>query len=322
MRLSCYRFLGLFTLAVLGYGCGGTNAPDAGPRPTIGVSTLTLTHSFHQDLAEALQAEADARGYDVVLTASEFDVARQRNQVSDFIVQGVDAIVLMPADSRAIGTTIQEANAAGIPVFTADIAALAEGVDVVTHIATDNYAGGRMAGQAVAEAIGGRGQIAIIDHPEVESVIQRTQGFRDALDELNEGGAALEVVTQLSGGGVRDRAYRVAEDILQAHASLDAIFAINDDTALGAVAAIEKAGKDGQVKVVGFDGTPEARRAIRDGKIFADVIQHPREIGRQTVAAIDDYLSGEALPEQTLIPATLYTSAEARTDTTLAAEAP
>ncbi len=289
---------------------------------TIGVTLLTMTHPFFQNLAAGLEDAAAEHNMSVTITSAEFDVARQRNQVADFIVQGVDAIVMSPADSKAIVTSIQEANEAGIPIFTADIAALADGVDIVTHIATDNYSGGRLAAEAVLEIIEGSGTVAIIDHPEVESVIQRTQGFHDVIDDANESGRSIEVVAQLPGGGIKDRAFRVAEDILQAHPDLDVIFAINDDTALGAVAAIEKAGKSGSVQVVGFDGTIEARRAIRDGKIYADVIQHPRKIGEMTVESIVAYMSGEELDAEQLIPATLYRQADAEADPLLQEEAP
>ena len=296
-------------------------APQEQSGPKVGVTLLTMTHPFFQNLAQGLEEEGAKHGMTVTVTSAEFDIARQRNQIADFIVQGVDAIVMSPADSKAIGTAIKEANDAGIPVFTADIAALADGVTIVTHVATDNYAGGRLAGEAVLEAIGNQGKVAIIDHPEVESVILRTQGFHDVINEANAGSADVEVVAQLTGGGVKDRAFRVAEDILQAHPDLDAIFAINDDTALGTVAAIEKAGKSGQIRIIGFDGTLEARRAIREGKIYADVIQHPYQIGQMTITSINKYSQGESLDEEQLIPATLYRQADAEADPLLQEDA-
>lgn len=283
----------------------------------MGVSLLTMTHPFFQNLAKGLEEQGASNNMTVTVNSAEFDVARQRNQVSDYIVQGVSAIVMSPADSKAIGTAIQEANDAGIPVFTVDIAALSDGVDIVTHIATDNYSGGKLAAEAVIEALGDAGgKVAIIDHPEVESVIQRTKGFREVLE-----GSNIEIVAQLPGGGVKDKAFRVAEDILQAHPDLDLVFAINDDTALGTVAAIEKAGKSGSVQVVGFDGTLEARRAIRDGKIYADVIQHPYQLGTMSIDAIIKYMNGENLPAEQLIPATLYRQADAQADPLIKEEA-
>jgi ribose transport system substrate-binding protein len=326
MRSSISRFATLLALLLPFSACQPETAnqqADAREAPvaSIGVSLLTMTHPFFQNLADGLEEEAARHNMTVTVNSAEFDVARQRNQIADFIVQGVDAIVLSPADSKAIGTTIKEANDAGIPVFTADIAALADGIQIVTHIATDNYSGGKLAGEAVLELIENSGKVAIIDHPEVESVILRTRGFHEVIAAANADGRSIEVVAQLPGGGVKDRAFRVAEDILQAHPDLDVIFAINDDTALGTVAAIEKAGKSGSVQVVGFDGTLEARRAIRDGKIYADVIQHPHQIGAMTIQAIGRYMGGEELPPEQLIPATLYRQADAEADPQIAEDA-
>ncbi len=274
----------------------------------IGVSLLTRTHPFYQDLEAGLQEAAQKAGYSLLVTAGEFDVARQKDQIQDFIVRKVNAIIVSPCDSKSIGTAIKEANDAGIPVFTADIACLAEGVKVVSHIASDNIAGGRLAAQAIAQALNGTGKVAIIDHPEVESVIQRVSGFEDELAKYPN----IQIVAKLSGHGVKDQAFRTAEDILQAHPDLNAIFGINDDSALGALAAVEKAGKSGRVIIVGFDAVPEARDAIKAGKIYADVIQQPREIGRSTIKAVSDYFSGNDVPPTILIPCSLFTQSDAK----------
>jgi ribose transport system substrate-binding protein len=291
--------------------CGGDTKPKPAAGRTgavIGVSLLTRTHPFYQDLEQGLRDAATERGYQLLVQAGEFDVARQKDQLADFLVRGVDAIIVCPCDSRSIGTSIKAANIAGVPVFTADIAVLAEGVTVACHVASDNAAGGRLAARAVAEALGGRGEVAIIDHPEVESVIQRVAGFEA---ELAEQHPDVKVVAKLTGRGMKDAAFRTAEDILQAHPGVDAIFGINDDTALGALAAVEKAGKAGQVLIVGFDAVPEARKAIAAGKIHADVVQQPKEIGRRTIAAVADYLAGGQVPPQVLIPCELFTREDA-----------
>jgi ribose transport system substrate-binding protein len=281
----------------------GQGDAAAAPAATIGVSLLTRTHPFYQDLEAGLQAAAAEHGYRLLIQSGEFDVARQKDQVENFLVRRVDAMVLCPCDSRSIGTSVQAANAAGIPVFTADIAVLADGAAVVCHTASDNVEGGRLAARAVAEAIGGAGEVAIIDHPEVESVIQRVSGFEQELAAH----PGVTVVAKLPGRGTKDMAFRTAEDILQAHPGLDAIFGINDDSALGALAAVEKAGKLGQVVIVGFDAVPEARQAIRDGKLHADVVQQPDHIGRATIEAIAAYLAGGDVPARQLIPCRLYT---------------
>jgi ribose transport system substrate-binding protein len=277
------------------------------PKLTIGVSLLTRTHPFYQELEAGLKDAADSAGYQLLVTAGEFDVAKQKDQIQDFIVRKVDAIIVSPCDSKSIGTAIKAANDAGIPVFTADIACLAEGVKVVSHVASDNIAGGALAAQAIAKALNGTGKVAIIDHPEVESVIQRVKGFEDELAKY----PGLKIVAKLSGHGVKDQAFRTAEDIIQAHPDLTAIFGINDDSALGALAAVEKAGKSGQITIVGFDAVPEARAAIKAGKIYADVIQQPHVIGERTIGAVKAYVSGEEVPPTILIPCALYTQQDA-----------
>jgi ribose transport system substrate-binding protein len=294
-------------LLTLPIGCGKQEAQTTGTgKITIGVSLLTRTHPFYQDLEAGLREAATAAGYELLVTAGEFDVARQKDQLQDFIVRKVDAIVVCPCDSKSIGTAIKAANDAGIPVFTADIACLAEGVKVISHVASDNVAGGRLAAQALAEAIGGSGKVAIIDHPEVESVIQRVAGFEEEIAKH----PGIVVVAKLSGRGVKDQAFRTTEDILQSHPELAGIFGINDDSALGALAAVEKAGKQGRIKIVGFDAVPEAREAIKAGKLHADVIQQPKLIGQTTINTIQKYIGGGQVSPTVLIPCGLFTQAD------------
>jgi ribose transport system substrate-binding protein len=288
------------------------------PKATIGISVLTLTNPFFKDMADAMTAEARAHGLTTLVTSGEFDVARQRNQVADFIVRRVAAIILCPCDSKAIGTSIEAANRAGIPVFTADIASLARVGKVVSHVATDNFGGGKLAAIALIEALGGKGKVAILDHPEVESVILRTKGFNDELArQKRERGVTLSVVATLPGGAAKDRSMKATEDLLQAHPDLNGIFAINDPSALGAVAALEKAEQLARVKVVGFDGMPEGKAAIKAGKLYADPVQFPDRIGRTAVQNIVQYLAGDDVPAETLIPTALYRQAEALKDPTL-----
>jgi len=287
-------------------------------KPVIGVSVLTLTNPFFRELADGLKDEAKKKGMDVILTSGEFDVAKQKDQVANFIVKHVDAIVLCPCNSKSIGTSIASANKAGIPVFTADIASLSKDGKVVSHVATDNLGGGRLAAKAMIEALGGSGKVAILDFPEVESVILRTKGFEEVIAEHNQKGVGkIDIVAKLPGGGTKDKSFKPAEDVLQSHPDLNGIFAINDPSALGAVAALEKAGKGGQVKIIGFDGQPEGKQAIKDGKIYADPIQFPDKIGRQTAQAIAKYLEGEDVPAQVLIPTELYKKADAEKDPSL-----
>lgn len=286
-------------------------------KSQIAVSLLTLANPFFRDLGDAMKEEAAKHGMEVSVMSGDFDAARQRDQVADFIVRKVAAIVLSPCDSKAVGTSIAAANKAGIPVFTVDIAALGGG-KVVSHVATDNLGGGRLAAQAMVEALGGRGKVAILDHPVIESVMLRTKGFDEELARLKkEKGVNIEVVARLPGGGAKDKSFKAAEDLLQAHPDLNGIFAINDPSALGAVAALEKAGRLKQVKVVGFDGMPEGKTAIRNGQIYADPIQFPDRIGRTAVQSIKKYLDGDDVPAQVLIPTALYRKADADKDPSL-----
>ena len=303
--------LGIMTvcLAFIFIGCGSKDdnakANSEGQRPTgvtIGVSLLTRTHPFYQDLEQGLRQAADSAGFQLVVTAGEFDVARQKDQIQVFISQKVNAIIVCPCDSRSIGTAVKSANEAGIPVFTADIACLAPDAKVVSHVASDNVEGGRLAAQALAQAINGTGKIAIIDHPEVESVIQRVRGFEEQIATY----PGITVVTKLSGHGVKDQAFRTAEDILQSHPDLVAFFGRNDDSALGVLAAVEKAGKVGKIRIIGFDAVPEARQAISEGRIFADVIQQPKKIGQTTIETVKTYLSGGSVEPTILIPCDLF----------------
>jgi len=295
-----------------------SNAAPAKKKTTIGVSLLTMTNPFFRELGDAMKDEAAKHQMEVLLTAGEFDPARQHHQVSDFITRRVDAIVLSPCDSKSIGTAIAEANQAGIPVFTVDIAALASGIKVVSHVATDNFGGGKMAATAMIEALTDGGKVAILDHPEVESVILRVNGFEAELAaHKKEGGPGIQVVAKLPGGGAKDKSFKATEDAMQAHPDLKGIFASNDPAALGAVAALEKAGKLGQVKIVGFDGMPEGKQAIKAGKIYADPIQFPDRLGRESVQGIVKYLAGEYVPPTVLIPTALYRKKDGEADAKL-----
>ena len=289
---------------------------QAASRGTIGVSLLTLQNPFFKVIGDSITAEATKKGYDTIVLSADQDVGKQSNQVKDFIVKKVAAIVLSPCDSKAIVPVIQAANQAGIPVFTVDIPCNEPGVKIVTQVATDNFGGGKEAGTAMIEALGGRGgKIGVLDLKQVESCILRVKGFKEVIDAHNASAAAkIEIVSELDGGGAKDKGYKVAEDMLQAHPDLIGIFAINDPSALGARGALEKAGKADKVVIIGFDGQPEGKQAIKDGKIYADPIQFPEKMGEEVVRAFIRYSKGEDLPPQMLIPTSLYRQSDGQAD--------
>lgn len=300
-----------------GAATGGGAAAAA--KGTIGVSLLTLDNPFFKLIGDTITAEAAGRGWETQVVSGDKDVAKQGNQVKDFIVRKVSAIVLSPCDSKAIGPVIAEANAAGIPVFTVDIPYRGTDAKVVTQVATDNFGGGREAASAMIEALGpAGGKVAILHFKQAESCLLRVAGFREVIDAHNAalpaGSTAVEIVAELEAGGARDSGYKAAEDALQAHGDLRGIFAINDPSALGACGALEKAGKADQIVVVGFDGQPEGKEAIREGRIYADPIQFPEKMGQQIVDAILRHSKGEELPPEMLIPTSLYRKADAEND--------
>jgi ribose transport system substrate-binding protein len=297
-------------------GGSGTPAAGAGAKGTIGVSLLTLDNPFFKVIGDNITAEGKKHGYETIVVSGDKDVAKQSNQIKDFIVKKVSAIVLSPCDSKSIVPVIQEANAAGIPVFTVDIPCNEPGVKIVTQITTDNYGGGKEGGRAMIEALGeAGGKIAVLHFKQAESCQLRVKGFTEVIDAHNAGGKAkIDIVTELESGGAKDTGYKAAEDALQAHSDLRGIFAINDPAALGARAALEKAGKERQVMIIGFDGQPEGKQAIKDGKIYADPIQFPDKMGVQIVDAIIRHSKGETLPPQILIPTSLYRRADAMKD--------
>ncbi len=292
----------------------------AAKKGTVGVSILTSTNPFFNTIAENIEAELAKSGYDTVVVSGEFDIARQNQQVRDFISRKCAAIVLCPCNSEAIGPVIEEANKAGVPVFTADIACLAEGAQVVSHIATDNLDGGRQAAQAMIEALGeAGGKVAILDYKSAESCLLRVQGFKQVIAEHNQGReqGRIELVAELPGDGEQARGDKATQDALQAHPDLAGIFAINDPSAMGAIAALERAGKLDQVKLVGFDGQDFGKQAIKEGKIYADPIQYPDQIGIKTAQSILKYLDGEEVPKEQLIPTGLYRREDALKDSEL-----
>jgi len=323
MKKKMYIFIiSLLTLGIIGCGEADNSSVDqeSESKGTIGVSVLTLGNPFFNVIAEGVREEAAKHGYEVVVVDGDRDVQKQANQIDDFLTKGVAAIILNPCDRQSIGPAIEKANKAGVPVFTCDLKCVAEGAEVVSHVGSDNLQGGKLAGEAMIEALGEQGgEVLIVHFPQANSCQLRVQGFEEVIGNYNAGLSAnkIEVVAQLDGGGVRDEGYKVTEDTLQAHPNLRGIFAINDPSGLGARAALEKAGKQDQVTIIAFDGQPEGKQAIKDGKIFADPIQFPDLIGKKTVQLMMDYFAGNEVEKEVLIPTQLYRKVDGENDPSL-----
>jgi ribose transport system substrate-binding protein len=286
--MKYFSFIIIIILITLS-ACGKKEETKTGK--VIGVSLLTRGHVFYKDLEEGLRNEAAKNGYELIVTSGDFDLGKQSAQVEDFITRKVDAIIVCPVDSRGAGPAIKKANDARIPVFTADVASQ-EGY-VVCHVASDNVAGGRLAGEYLAGKLKGKGKVAIIGQPTITSVLDRTQGFKEAIAKYPN----IKIVADVNGEGVRDRSMQVTSDVLQANNGLNGIFGINDDTALGALDAVQQF-KRTNVIIVGYDATPPAIDAImKDTPLRADVVQYPTKIGETTIGAIRDYFGGAEIPK-------------------------
>jgi len=258
-------------------------------------------------------------GYEIVALSGELDPAKQNNQLSDFVAQGYDAIFLNPVDSKAAGEGVKKAHEAGIPVFTYDVQVTDDKAKdlIVSHIGSDNYQGGRLAGESMMKVTGDKGRIAIITYPEVTSCILRVDGFKDYLKEHN---SKLEIVTELSGKGNRSDGYSVATEILTAHGDIVGIFAINDPSGLGAYSAVLKAGKSKQVTIIAFDASPAGKQAVFERKLYDSPQQFPRKMAKGTVEAFVKYLNGEDVPKKNFIRCAHYYYEDSVSDKSRVAE--
>jgi ribose transport system substrate-binding protein len=288
----------------------------AGGEKVIGVSLLTLDNPFFKVIGDHITSEGKKHGYKTVVLSADKDSPKQHSQMKEFIVQKVSAIVISPCESRAIVPAIQEANAAGIPVFTVDIPCLEPGVKIVSQIATDNEGGGKEAARAMIEALGAKGgKVAILHAKKFESCRLRVKGFRAVIEEHNdEGESFIEIVGEYESNGAKDAGFKAGLDAIQKDPNLSGIFAINDPAALGAYTALEQSNKAGKVVLIGFDGQPEGKQAIKEGKIYADPIQFPDKMGIKIVEAIVDHAAGKTPPAEQLIPTALYRKADAEKD--------
>ncbi len=255
----------------------------------IGLSISTLNNPFFVALKDG--AEEQAAELDATLTVADAqnDAAKQVSDVEDMIQKGMDLILINPTDSEAVGAAVQSANDAGIPVITVD--RNAESGEVVAHVASDNVAGGKLAGEYMVELVGEGGKVVELEGiPGASATRDRGQGFNEAID------GKLDVVAKQSANFDRAQGLTVMENILQDNKDIVAVFAHNDEMALGAVQALNSAGMS-DVKVIGFDATDDAVKAVEDGTMAATVAQKPTEIGKLGVEAAVNYLKGETVEE-------------------------
>ncbi|WP_282004037.1 ribose ABC transporter substrate-binding protein RbsB, partial [Veillonella denticariosi] len=253
---------------------------------TIGFSVSTLNNPFFVTMKEGVEAQAKALGLKVKIVDAQNDPAKQANDISDLLESGVSVLIVNPVDSAAISTSVEAANAKNIPVITVDRSA--DKGKVVAHIASDNVKGGEMAAQLIADKLGNGAKVAELEGiPGASATRERGQGFHNVADK------SLTVVAKQSADFDRTKGLNVTTNMLQANPDVQAIFAHNDEMALGAIQAAKSAGKT--IFIVGFDGTADADKAVQDGTLAATIAQQPDQMGKIAIDTAQKVIKGEAV---------------------------
>jgi len=271
----------------------------------------TLNHPFFLDMKRGAEESASKLGIELVVQAAEreLDVEKQTQIIENVIQTGVRALCVTPSGSKEVVSVLAKATRAGIPLVVADTrvdpgAASAAGVKLGTFVGSDNYEGGRLAGQFLVQSSGGQAKVAILEGiPGHETGDSRLRGFRDAV----AGSPGITIVASQPANWERDQGFTVFQNMLQAHAEIDALFAASDLMALGAVEAIAVANRTGKIRVIGFDALDDARKAIETGKMAASVAQSPYDMGRIAVESADKLIRGETVPADQKVPIVLVT---------------
>jgi len=252
----------------------------------IGFVISTLNNPFFVKLKEGAVDAAKLNNVKLSVLDSQNDAIKELNNVESLIVSRVDLIIINSTDSDAVSSAIKLANNNKIPVITVDRNA-SQG-EVVTYIASDNIQGGRLAGDLIYELLQGKGKVVELEGiPGTSAARERGRGFDEALKNY----PGIEKVVKQPADFDRNKALVVIENILQTNPDVNAIFAHNDEMALGAVKAVEESGKS--IYVIGFDGTEEALKAVKDGKLTATIAQQPSKMGRIAVDMAIKYLRGD-----------------------------
>ncbi|KAF3299747.1 substrate-binding domain-containing protein [Carnobacterium sp. PL24RED07] len=267
---------------------------------TVGLSVSTLSNPFFVSLEEGVNTLATENGTQVISVDAQDDSAKQSNDVDDLIQQGVDVLLINPVDSAAITPAVEAANSAGIPVIMVDRAT--DAGEFVTLVASDNVAGGEMAAQYIVDQVGENASTLQLEGvPGASATNERGEGF------MNVAETSLNVLDSQTANFDRAQGLTVMENMLQGNSDVQAVFAQNDEMALGAIEAIEGAGLSNQITVVSFDGTEGGIKAVEDGSLAATIAQQPDEMGRLALQAAYDFYAGQEIPEKIDSPLELVT---------------
>lgn len=258
---------------------------NAMAKDTIALTVSTLDNPFFVSLKDGAQKKADELGYKLVVLDSQNDPAKELANVEDLIVRGAKVLLINPTDSETVSNAVAIANRNKIPVITLDRGALKG--DVVSHIASDNVAGGKMAGDFIAQKLGGNAKVIQLEGLAGTSAArERGEGFKQAVAEHK-----FDVLASQPADFDRTKGLNVMENLLASKGAVQAVFAQNDEMALGALRALSAANK--KVLVVGFDGTDDGIKAVKSGKMAATIAQQPALIGELGVVTADKLVKGE-----------------------------
>lgn len=252
----------------------------------IGLIVSTLNNPFFVDLKSGIESEAKKLGYDVVVLDSQNDPAKEVSNMEDISVKNVDVVLLNPVDSDSAIASVMVANNLDLPVITVD--RVSNGGKVVSHVASDNVEGGKMAAKYLIEKLDNNGNIVELEGIAGSSATRdRGDGFDNEVKNSN-----LQIITKQSADFDRTKSLSVMENIIQSKGNIDAVFAQNDEMALGALKALQDANmKD--VLVVGFDATDDAVISVQKGDMAATIAQQPKLIGETAVNLSHRFLSGK-----------------------------
>ena len=301
----------ILAAAALSASCNRGPATTNSDRPTVALVLKTLNHPYFVDMRRGAQAAADRLGVTLQVQAAEreIDVEKQMQIVENMIQTGIQALAITPSGSREIVSALVKARDAKVPIVVVDTrldpkASADAGVRAETFVGSDNYEGGKLAGDYLVKATGGKARVGILEGiPGHETGDSRLRGFRDAV----KGSGGVAIVASQPANWERDQGFNVFQNMLQAHPEIDAVFACSDLMALGAVEAIAAAGKTGRIKVVGFDALDDARKAIAAGSMEASVAQFPAEMGREAIESAVKVIHGEKLPDEIKVKLELVT---------------
>lgn len=309
MRRSLFALATLLLSCSLFFvGCGAQGTAlnpgnSSGPKTIkqIGLTVQAISNPFFVAMQQGAQAEAKKIGAQVILEDPNHDIGTQTNEIDDFIQKHVDLILLNAVDSAGIAPAVQRAVKAGIPVVAIDVGAQG---GVAATVESNNVQAGQLACQYIADRLKGQGNIAIADGPPVTSVQDRIKGCQQVLAK-NPG---LKVVARQVGNGDKDTGLQIGTNILTANPRLDAIFAINDQEAVGVMLAGQQA-KRSNFFISSVDGSPDAVNALKGNTTFAaTAAQSPFTMAQTAVQTGEKLVAGQKLSQaQVIIPVTLIT---------------